>query len=146
MPRCRSKIMQGTNSYSTNCPLSTALLARITLSTQRLASFLIHSPLNSPHIFTSYQTSGTQAPKRTKEISCFTCLNLLIQNRFFFFNNNLRVIIVRYMYITNNISPNIDPCGTPHLMFSLCDFILKNFMHCVLSDTQLANLGNSSDT
>ena len=95
MPRCRSKIMQWTNSYSTNCPLSTALLTRITLSTQRLASFLIHSPSNSPHIFTSYQISGTPAPKRTKEISCFTCLNLLIQNRFFFFNIHLRVIIIR---------------------------------------------------
>ena len=69
-----------------------------------LASFLIHCPSNSPHIFTSYQTSGTPAPKRTKEISCFTCLNLLIQNRFFFFFNIHPCVIIIRSSIGNNLN------------------------------------------
>ena len=37
-------------------------------------------------------------------------------------------------YIKNNGGPNIDPCGTPHLMFSLCDFIFSNSIYRFLSD------------
>ena len=87
MPRCRSKIIIYLN-------FILSLTVRISTVRTRFVPDSLSSE-NSPHIFTSYQTSGTPAPKRTKEISCFTCLNLLIQNRFFFFNIHLRVIIIR---------------------------------------------------
>ena len=66
MPRCRSKIIMYLN-------FILSLTVRIsTVRTRFVPDSLSFE--NSPHIFTSYQTSGTPAPKRTKEISCFTCL------------------------------------------------------------------------
>ena len=93
MPRCRSKIIIYLNFIlSLTVRISTVRTVQIsTVRTRFVPDSLSFE--NSPHIFTSYQISGTPAPKRTKEISCFTCLNLLIQNRFFFFNIHLRVII-----------------------------------------------------
>ena len=35
-------------------------------------------------------------------------------------------LLMSLTYMKNNRGPNIDPCVTPHLMFSLRDFILNN--------------------
>ena len=36
------------------------------------------------------------------------------------------------MYIKNNNGPKIDPCGTPDVMFSVCDVELLNNVYCFL--------------
>ena len=45
-------------------------------------------------------------------------------------DNSLKLVdlFMSLTYIKNNRGQNIDPCGTPHLMLSLCDFILNNSM------------------
>ncbi len=49
------------------------------------------------------------------------------------FENTSSVTVARSLiYIKNSSGPQIEPCGTPHVTFSMIDLALLNDIYCLL--------------